>query len=141
MRGGLIFIVSVFSDVLYFGPETGSRRGGRGFKRFLGAVGFVLAKFEPKPSHEDPIRDQNNGFGTYDMRWNIEIYGNMYIYIWHKRPFVPLPAKSFNSALEEQLALIAFERVTICPSLAPIGGCQVLVYVCVHVYAYSHIIA
>ncbi len=30
---------------LYFGPETGSRRGGRGFKRFLEAVGFVLAEF------------------------------------------------------------------------------------------------
>ena len=53
----------------------------------------------------------------------------IYIYIWHKRPFVPLPAKSFNSALEEQLALITFERVIICPSLAPIGRCQVLVYI------------
>ncbi len=70
----------------------GSRRGGRGFKRFLEAVGFILAKFEPKPSHGDPIRDQNYGFGTYDMCWNINIYGiyiyhvlyiwNMYIYIW-----------------------------------------------------------
>ena len=53
----------------------GSRRGGRGFKRFLEAVGFILAKFEPKPSHGDPIRDQNYGFGTYDMCWNIYIYG------------------------------------------------------------------
>ena len=69
------------------------------------------------------------------------IYIYTYIYIWHKTPFVPLPAKSFNSALEEQLALIAFERVNICPSLAPIGRCQVLVYMCVNVYAYSHIIA
>ena len=71
----------------------------------------------------------------------IYIYIHIHIYIWHKRPFVPLPAKSFNSALEEQLALIAFERVNICPSLAPIGRCQVLVYMCVNVYAYSHIIA
>ncbi len=55
----------------------------------------------------------------------------IYIYIWHERPFVPLPAKSFNSALEEQLALIAFERVNICPPLTPIGRCQVLVYMCV----------
>ncbi len=56
----------------------------------------------------------------------------IYIYIWHKRPFVPLPAKSFNSALEEQLALITFERVIICPSLAPIGRCQVLVYIYIY---------
>ncbi len=65
-------------SALYFGPETGSRRGGRGFKRFLEAVGFVLAKFEPKPSHGDPIRDQKYGFGTYDMCWNI--------YKWHACP-------------------------------------------------------
>ncbi len=50
-----------------FGPEMGSRRAGRGFKRFLEAVGFILAKFELKPSHVDPIRDQNCGFGTYGM--------------------------------------------------------------------------
>ncbi len=31
----------------------------------------MMAKFEPKPSHGDPIRDQNYGFGTYDMFWNI----------------------------------------------------------------------
>ncbi len=49
----------------------GSRTGGRGFKRFLEAVGSILAKFEPKPSHGDPIRDQNCGVGTYDMYWNI----------------------------------------------------------------------
>ncbi len=61
------------------------------------------------------------------------------IYIWHKRPFVPLPAKSFNSALEEQLALIAFERVNICPPLTPIGRCQVLVYMCVWMYMRIHI--
>ena len=59
----------------------GSRRAGRGFKRFLEAVGFILAKFEPKRSHGDPIRDQNYGFGTYDMCWNVEMYGNIYIYI------------------------------------------------------------
>ncbi len=40
-----------------FGPEMGSRRAGRGLKRFLEAVGFVLAKFQPKRSHGDPIRD------------------------------------------------------------------------------------
>ncbi len=57
----------------------GSQRAGRGLKRFLEAVGFILAKFEPKRSHEDPIRDQNYGFGTYDMCWNVEIYGNIYI--------------------------------------------------------------
>ena len=45
----------------------GSRRAGRGFKRFLEAVGFILAKFEPKRSHGDPIRDQNYGLGTFDM--------------------------------------------------------------------------
>ncbi len=50
-----------------FGPEMGSRRAGRGLKRFLEAVGFILAKFEPKRSHGDPIRDQNYGFGTFDM--------------------------------------------------------------------------
>ena len=43
--------------VLYFGPEMGSRRAGRGLKRFLEAVGFILAEFEPKRSHGDPIRD------------------------------------------------------------------------------------
>ena len=59
-----------------FGPEMGSWRAGRGFKRFLEAVGFILAKFEPKRSHGDPIRDQNYGFGTYDMCWNIEIIMN-----------------------------------------------------------------
>ena len=67
VRGGLILIVSVFSDVLYFGRETGSRRGGRGFKRSLEAVGFILAEFELKRSHGDPIRGKNYGFGTHDM--------------------------------------------------------------------------
>jgi hypothetical protein len=72
----------------------------------------------------------------------IYIHTNIYIYIYCMRgPFVPLPAKSYNSALEEQLALIAIERVNICPSLIPIGRCQVLVYMCVNVYAYSHIMA
>ena len=60
-----------FGDILGFfrncGPEMGSRRAGRGFKRFLEAVGFILAKFEPKRSHGDPIRDQNYGFGTFGM--------------------------------------------------------------------------
>ena len=31
--------------------------GGRVFKRFLEAVGFVLAEFEPERSHRDPIPD------------------------------------------------------------------------------------
>ena len=39
-----------------------SGRAGRGFKRFLEAVGFILAKFEPKRSHGDPIRDNIYGF-------------------------------------------------------------------------------
>ncbi len=42
-----------------------------GLKRSLEAIGFILAKFEPKPSHGYPIRDPNCGFGTYDMCWNI----------------------------------------------------------------------
>ena len=49
----------------------GSRGAGRGLKRFLEAVGFILAEFGPKPSHGDPIRDQNYGFGMYEMCWNI----------------------------------------------------------------------
>ncbi len=36
----------------------GSRRAGRGLKRSLEAVGFILAEFELKPSHGDPIRGQ-----------------------------------------------------------------------------------
>ena len=48
----------MFNDFfLYFGPEMGSRRAGRGLKRFLEAVGFILAEFEPKRSHGGPIRD------------------------------------------------------------------------------------
>ncbi len=35
-------------------------------KRFLEAVGFILAKFEPKRSHGDPVRGRNCGFGTDD---------------------------------------------------------------------------
>ena len=35
----------------------GSWRAGRGLKRFLEAVGFILAEFELKWSHGDPIRD------------------------------------------------------------------------------------
>ena len=33
------------------------KRAGRGLKRSLEAVGFVLAEFQPKRSHGDPIRD------------------------------------------------------------------------------------
>ncbi len=38
-----------------------------GLKRFLEAVRFILAEFEPKPSRGDPIRGQNCGLGTHDM--------------------------------------------------------------------------
>ena len=38
-------------------PKMGPRRAGSGLKRFLGAVGFVLAELQPKRSHGDPIRD------------------------------------------------------------------------------------
>ncbi len=44
-----------------------SWRAGRGFKRFLEAVGFILAEFELKRSHGDPIRDNIYGFGTCDL--------------------------------------------------------------------------
>ena len=40
----------------------GSWRAGRGLKRFLEDVGFVLAEFELKRSHGDPIRDNFDGF-------------------------------------------------------------------------------
>ncbi len=56
-----------YRDFLDLGPKMGSRRAGRGLKRFLEAVGFILAKFERKASHGDPIYDQNYGFGTYDF--------------------------------------------------------------------------
>ena len=59
MRGGFLFF--------NFGPEMGSWGAGMGLKRFLEAVGFILAEFGPKPSHGDPIRDQNYGLGTYDV--------------------------------------------------------------------------
>ncbi len=45
----------------------GPRRAGRGLKRFLEAVGFILAEFEPKPSHRDPIHGRNYSFKTHDM--------------------------------------------------------------------------
>ena len=45
----------------------GSRRAGRGFKRFLEAVGFILAEFELKRSHGDPIRDNFYGFWTREL--------------------------------------------------------------------------
>ncbi len=35
----------------------GSRRAGRGLKGFPEAVGFILAEFQPKRCHGDPIRD------------------------------------------------------------------------------------
>ncbi len=45
----------------------GSQRAGRGFKRFLEAVGFILAEFELKQSHGDPIRDNFCGFWTREL--------------------------------------------------------------------------
>ncbi len=36
------------SKFLDFGPEMSSRRVGRVFKRFLGAVGFLLPEFGPE---------------------------------------------------------------------------------------------
>ncbi len=45
----------------------GSRRAGRGLKRFLEAVGFILAEFELKRSHGDPIRDDFYGFWTCEL--------------------------------------------------------------------------
>ena len=51
---------------LYFGSKMGSRRAGSGLKIFLEAVGFILAEFELKRSHGDPIRD--NFYGFLDMR-------------------------------------------------------------------------
>ncbi len=45
----------------------GSRKAGRGLKKMLEVVRFILAEFGPKPSHGDPIRGQSYGFGTHDM--------------------------------------------------------------------------
>ena len=45
------------SFVFVLGPKMDSRRARRGLKGFLEAVGFILAEFEPKRSHGDPIRD------------------------------------------------------------------------------------
>ena len=49
--------VFLFYFCLFVRPKTCSRRAGRGLKRSLEAVGFVLAEFRPKRSHGDPIRD------------------------------------------------------------------------------------
>ena len=40
-----------------------------------------MAEFELKLSHGDPIRDQNYGFGTYDMCWNMYIYRKKTYYV------------------------------------------------------------
>ncbi len=50
-----------------FGPQMGSQRTGRGSRRFLKAVGFILAKFEPKQNRGDPIRDNFYGFWTREL--------------------------------------------------------------------------
>ena len=50
-------------DLLDFGPKMGSRRAERVFKMSPEAVGFILAEFEPKRSHRDPIRDIFMDFG------------------------------------------------------------------------------
>ncbi len=44
-----------------------SRRARRGFKRFLEAVGFILAEFELKGSHGVPIRGNFYGFATCEL--------------------------------------------------------------------------
>ena len=70
ITGCFFHFVCLFDFSHFFfdlGPETGSRGAGRGLKRFLEAVGSILAEFGPKPSHGSPIRHQNCGFGTYDM--------------------------------------------------------------------------
>ncbi len=87
---------------LNFGPEMGSRRAGRGLKRFLEAVGFILAEFGPKPMHGDPIRGRNRGLGTYDMCWNIEIYA-IYIYIERERE----KTNNFKKMVLEKTAQLA----------------------------------
>ncbi len=71
-----------FFVVVFCLADAGSRRARRGLKWFPEAVGFILAEFEPKPSHGDPIRGQNCGFGTSDMCWNIEYMHGVYIYIY-----------------------------------------------------------
>ncbi len=63
MRGQRVFVFVSFCVFLMFclfavlGPKTGLEGPGRCLKRCLEAVGFVLAEFEPKRSHGDPIRD------------------------------------------------------------------------------------
>ncbi len=57
--------IFVFFNVL--GPTMGSRRAGRGFKRFLEGVGFILAEFEVKRSHGDHIRGNFYGFWTCEL--------------------------------------------------------------------------
>ncbi len=62
--GRLIGSSSIYFEiVLVFGPKTGSRRAGRGLKRLLEAVRFILAEFEPKPSHGDLIGGQTEVLG------------------------------------------------------------------------------
>ncbi len=53
----------LFSDL---GLKTGSWKAGRGLKRSLEAIEFILAKFEPKRSHGDPVRGRNCDLGTGD---------------------------------------------------------------------------
>ncbi len=57
----------IFGFFRNFGPEMGSRRPERVFKRPLEAVGFNLAEFELKRSHGGPIRDNFYGFGTCEL--------------------------------------------------------------------------
>ncbi len=79
---------NILDFVFDFGPKMGSRRARRGFKRSLEAVGFILAEFELKRSHGDPIRDIFCGFGTRELarlclreRYRYR-YITLYIYIY-----------------------------------------------------------
>ena len=49
-----------------FGAESGPGKAREVFKKGPGGRGFVLAEFEPKGSHGDPVRGQSRGFGTDD---------------------------------------------------------------------------
>ena len=46
----------------------GSRKAGRGSKRSLEAVGFILAEFVLKRSHGDPMRDNFMDLGHASWR-------------------------------------------------------------------------
>ncbi len=92
-----------FHIFLVLGPKTGSRRAGRGFKRFLEAVGFILAEFEPKRSHGDPVRCQNCGLGEKIQRYNISL--SLYIYIFHIYVCIYVSLSQTEICLSQTLSL------------------------------------